>query len=196
MYHPWKSRAAGRGSRRPGRRVAGQRVARRNACAKHSWVAPGVCGAGIKTADRGREPRIALRLPRHLGRDRSDGVGRPVSHRCFKRSRDGFYFGRCGRGRQRCLPDCADAGCSRVPVRANTSPTSATTSRLTTPFNYRAGEPPGYFKKGAPEGIHVYFDNTGGPQLEAALYVLRDHGRVGLCSGIAGYNTPVPGPRN
>jgi len=63
-------------------------------------------------------------------------------------------------------------------------------------FNYRAGEPLGYLKKGAPDGIHVYFDNTGGPQLEAALYVLRNHGRVVLCGGIAGYNTPVPGPRN
>jgi NADPH-dependent curcumin reductase CurA len=48
----------------------------------------------------------------------------------------------------------------------------------------------------APEGIDVYFDNTAGPQLEAALYVLRDHGRVAMCGGIAGYNTPVPGPRN
>lgn len=63
-------------------------------------------------------------------------------------------------------------------------------------FNYRKGEPLGYLRKGAPEGIHVYFDNTSGPQLEAALYVLRDHGRVALCGGIAGYNTPVPGPRN
>jgi NADPH-dependent curcumin reductase CurA len=63
-------------------------------------------------------------------------------------------------------------------------------------FNYRAGEPRGYLRKGAPEGIQVYFDNTAGPQLEAALYVLRDHGRVALCGGIAGYNTPVPGPRN
>jgi NADPH-dependent curcumin reductase CurA len=63
-------------------------------------------------------------------------------------------------------------------------------------FNYRAGEPLGYLNKGAPEGLHVYFDNTAGPQLEAALYVLRDHGRVTMCGGIASYNTPVPGPRN
>jgi NADPH-dependent curcumin reductase CurA len=63
-------------------------------------------------------------------------------------------------------------------------------------FNYRKGEPLGYLKKGAPEGVHVYFDNTGGPQLEAALYALRDHGRVAMCGGISGYNTPVPGPRN
>jgi NADPH-dependent curcumin reductase CurA len=63
-------------------------------------------------------------------------------------------------------------------------------------FNYRDGEPFDHLKKGAPEGIHVYFDNTGGPQLEAALYLLRNYGRVALCGGIAGYNTRVPGPRN
>lgn len=63
-------------------------------------------------------------------------------------------------------------------------------------FNYRKGEPLGYLKKGAPEGIDAYFDNTAGPQLEAALWVLRNHGRVAMCGAIAGYNTPVPGPRN
>jgi NADPH-dependent curcumin reductase CurA len=63
-------------------------------------------------------------------------------------------------------------------------------------FNYRDGEALDHLKKGAPEGIDVYLDNTAGPQLEAALYALRNHGRVALCGGIAGYNTPVPGPRN
>ncbi len=63
-------------------------------------------------------------------------------------------------------------------------------------FNYRDGDPLEHLKKGAPEGIHVYFDNTGGPQLEAALYALNNHGRVVMCGGISGYNQPVPGPRN
>ncbi len=63
-------------------------------------------------------------------------------------------------------------------------------------FNYRDGEPLEHLKKAAPDGIHVYFDNTGGPQLEAALSVLRNYGRIAMCGGIAGYNTPVPGPRN
>ncbi len=63
-------------------------------------------------------------------------------------------------------------------------------------FNYREGNPLDQLKTGAPNGIDVYFDNTGGPQLEAALYALRTHGRVALCGGISGYNTPVPGPRN
>jgi NADPH-dependent curcumin reductase CurA len=63
-------------------------------------------------------------------------------------------------------------------------------------FNYRDGEPLEHLKRGAPDGIHVYFDNTGGPQLEAALSALRNYGRIAMCGGIAGYNTPVPGPRN
>ena len=63
-------------------------------------------------------------------------------------------------------------------------------------FNYREGEPLDHLERGAPEGIDVYFDNTGGPQLEAAVFALRNHGRVAMCGGIAGYNTPVAGPRN
>jgi NADPH-dependent curcumin reductase CurA len=63
-------------------------------------------------------------------------------------------------------------------------------------FNYRDGDPFTHLKQGAPEGLQVYFDNTMGPQLEAAITALNNHGRVALCGGIAGYNTPVPGPRN
>jgi NADPH-dependent curcumin reductase CurA len=63
-------------------------------------------------------------------------------------------------------------------------------------FSYREGDPRDHLRKAAPEGLHVYFDNTQGPQLEAALYELVPYGRVVMCGGIAGYNVPVPGPRN
>jgi len=63
-------------------------------------------------------------------------------------------------------------------------------------FNYRDGVPLDNLTEGAPKGINVYFDNTGGPQLEAALSALANYGRVAMCGGISGYNTPVPGPRN
>jgi NADPH-dependent curcumin reductase CurA len=63
-------------------------------------------------------------------------------------------------------------------------------------FNYRDGDPLEHLKQGDPEGIHLYLDNTGGPQLEAAISALRDHGRIAMCGAIAGYNNPVPGPRN
>ena len=45
-------------------------------------------------------------------------------------------------------------------------------------FNYREGEPREHLKQGAYNGIDVYFDNTGGPQLEAALSALRERGRI------------------
>jgi NADPH-dependent curcumin reductase CurA len=48
----------------------------------------------------------------------------------------------------------------------------------------------------APHGIDLYFDNVGGEQLEAALDVLKDFGRVAACGMIAGYNEPTPGPTN
>ncbi len=50
----------------------------------------------------------------------------------------------------------------------------------------------------APDGIDVYFDNVGGETLEAALSVLRLHGRIIACGGISGYNEekPRPGPAN
>lgn len=63
-------------------------------------------------------------------------------------------------------------------------------------FNYRVGDAREHLKHAAPEGLHVYFDNTQGPLLEAALYELVPFGRVAMCGGIAGYNEPVPGPRN
>ncbi len=63
-------------------------------------------------------------------------------------------------------------------------------------FNYRDSDPREQLKIAAPDGLHVYFDNTAGPQLEAALSSMRNHGRIVMCGAISGYNTPVPGPRN
>ena len=50
----------------------------------------------------------------------------------------------------------------------------------------------------APTGIHVYFDNVGGPILEAVLGQIAERARIVLCGGISGYNEPEPppGPRN
>lgn len=49
-----------------------------------------------------------------------------------------------------------------------------------------------------PEGIDVYYDNVGGDHFEAALNLLRPHGRVVLCGMIDLYNatSPVVGPGN
>ncbi|WP_313802936.1 NADP-dependent oxidoreductase [Sphingobium sp.] len=50
----------------------------------------------------------------------------------------------------------------------------------------------------APEGIDVYFDNVGGPCLEAAIGCANLHARFAICGMIAGYNViePMAAPRN
>ncbi len=49
-----------------------------------------------------------------------------------------------------------------------------------------------------PQGIDIYFDNTGGPILDLALERLRPHGRIVLCGTTARYGAPdpLPGPVN
>jgi NADPH-dependent curcumin reductase CurA len=51
---------------------------------------------------------------------------------------------------------------------------------------------------GAPDGIDVYFDNVGGPHLEAALNAARLFARFAICGMISIYNAtrPEPGPSN
>lgn len=48
-----------------------------------------------------------------------------------------------------------------------------------------------------PGGIHVYFDNVGGPLLDAVLPNMAHYGRVAVCGLVATYTTegPAPGPR-
>ena len=50
----------------------------------------------------------------------------------------------------------------------------------------------------APDGIDISFENVGGDHLEAAIEVLKPHGRIAVCGLISAYNatTPPPGPRN
>lgn len=42
--------------------------------------------------------------------------------------------------------------------------------------------------RAAPEGVDVYFDNVGGPHLDAALAVAKPFGRFALCGMISSYN--------
>jgi len=65
-------------------------------------------------------------------------------------------------------------------------------------FNYKDGPVLEQLQLNAPDGIDVYFDNVGGESLEAALAVLRVHGRIIACGGISSYNVerPLPGPSN
>jgi NADPH-dependent curcumin reductase CurA len=47
-----------------------------------------------------------------------------------------------------------------------------------------------------PDGVDVYFDNTGGPVLEAALSLMNLRGRIVCCGNVSQYDVekPAPGP--
>ncbi len=65
-------------------------------------------------------------------------------------------------------------------------------------FNYRDSKSlPASITEACPEGIDVNFENVGGEIFEAALWNMRDFGRVALCGMISNYNDEQlqPGPR-
>ena len=65
-------------------------------------------------------------------------------------------------------------------------------------FDYHQGALLDHLRKGAPDGLDVYFDNVGGDHLEAAIFHMRPFGRIALCGAISQYNDtePAPGPVN
>jgi NADPH-dependent curcumin reductase CurA len=66
-------------------------------------------------------------------------------------------------------------------------------------FNYKTADDLfDELRKKCPDGIDVYFDNVGGPHLEAAIDSMNNQGRIVLCGMISIYNATRPprAPRN
>ena len=63
--------------------------------------------------------------------------------------------------------------------------------------NHRNDAFRGEFRDACADGIDVYFDNTGGEILGAALRRMKPHGRIVCCGVVSQYDTasPDPGPR-
>jgi hypothetical protein len=64
-------------------------------------------------------------------------------------------------------------------------------------IDYKAGGLRQQFKEHAPEGIDVYFDNTGGEIFEACLFAMKNFGRIACCGAVSQYDGAAPphGPR-
>lgn len=62
--------------------------------------------------------------------------------------------------------------------------------------DYKAGGLRRALAAACPAGIDVYFDNTGGPVLEAALSLMNLRGRIVCCGNVSQYDVekPAPGP--
>lgn len=62
--------------------------------------------------------------------------------------------------------------------------------------NYKSQTLSQDLKKAAPDGIDVYYENTGGPIQQAVFNQMNAHGRIVVCGVISEYNSlhPSPGP--
>jgi len=58
-------------------------------------------------------------------------------------------------------------------------------------FNYKTQNAHEALQQLCPDGIDVYFDNVGGPTLDAALALINPFARIPVCGQIAGYNQTV-----
>lgn len=63
-------------------------------------------------------------------------------------------------------------------------------------IDYKEGGLRKAVRAACPNGVDVYFDNTGGDALAAALAAMNERGRIVCCGNLSQYNTdrPAPGP--
>jgi NADPH-dependent curcumin reductase CurA len=63
-------------------------------------------------------------------------------------------------------------------------------------IDYRGEKMSRSIREHCPDGVDVYFDNVGGPILEAALFAMNLHGRISCCGAVSQYDNAAPaGPR-
>lgn len=64
-------------------------------------------------------------------------------------------------------------------------------------INYKEEDVSASIKKHCPDGVHVFYDNVGGPLLDTVLANLGKGARVVICGAISQYNkNPIYGPSN
>lgn len=61
-------------------------------------------------------------------------------------------------------------------------------------IDYKSGNLYRAVKEACPNGVDVYFDNTGGEVLSAALSRMNLYGRVACCGAVSNYDTATPSP--
>jgi NADPH-dependent curcumin reductase CurA len=90
-------------------------------------------------------------------------------------------------------------GCRVVGVTGSAAKCELLTGRLgfDAAVDHRSATFRDDFKAATPDGIDLYFDNTGGDILGAALRRMRPHGRIVCCGVVSQYDTvdPQSGPQ-
>ena len=91
------------------------------------------------------------------------------------------------------------AGCKVVGVAGSEEKYSLLVNELgfDAAVNHKAPDFREQFRAATPDRIDVYFDNTGGPILESALFRMNTFGRIVCCGAVSAYDgaPPAAGPR-
>ena len=155
-----------------------------------------LAGADVRVVDGAVDPALHLSLYGTNGLTAYFGlldVGRPVAGETVVVSAAGGSVGHLVGQLARRL------GCRVVGVTGSEAKGEVLTGRLgvDAAVNHRAPTFRDDLKAATPDGIGVYFDNTGGDVLGAALRRMRPHGRIVCCGVVSQYDTddPAPGPR-
>ena len=85
-------------------------------------------------------------------------------------------------------------GCRVVGVTGSAAKNEVLTSRLgfDAAVDHRSPTLGDDLREACPNGIDVYFDNVGGPVLDAALRRMNTHGRIVCCGVVSQYDTAAP----
>ena len=90
-------------------------------------------------------------------------------------------------------------GCRAVGVTSSTEKCHLLEDRLgyDASVSYRSDDFRAELKEACPNGVDIYFDNTGGEILGAALFRMNEKGRIVCCGVVSQYdtNSPAGGPR-
>ncbi|CAN5677709.1 NADP-dependent oxidoreductase [soil metagenome] len=91
-------------------------------------------------------------------------------------------------------------GCETIGLTGSDGKVEACLSRFgyRSAFNYKTADLAAVLAQAAPDGIDVFFDNTGGPILDAGLRRMAIGGRVVQCgtASVASWSPSPQGPRN
>ena len=90
-------------------------------------------------------------------------------------------------------------GCKTIGVSSSIEKCALLTQRFgyDAAVSYRSPDFRAELKTACPNGIDIYFDNTGGEVLGAALFRMNEHGRIACCGVVSQYDTnnPAGGPK-
>lgn len=88
-------------------------------------------------------------------------------------------------------------GCEVVGVAGGAEKCDFVRSLGAQAVDYKAADFNAALRAACPKGVDVFFDNVGGPVLEAAIRRMNPFGRIALCGGISQYGAENPqGPAN